>query len=87
MARHPRNRRGVSRRQVLRSGAAALGGRAALLAGASSLITKRYTLADSRQAVQDYRRSHDHHGRDRVRVGDNPVLASIQRADSAATRS
>jgi hypothetical protein len=53
MARHPRNRRGVSRRQVLRSGAAALGGRAALLAGASSLITKRYTLADSRQAVQD----------------------------------
>ena len=36
MAHHPRNRRGVSRRQVLRSGAAALGGSAALLAGADT---------------------------------------------------
>ena len=35
MAPHPRNRRGVSRRQVLRSGAAALGGSAALFAGAT----------------------------------------------------
>ena len=35
MAPHPRNRRGVSRRQVLKSGAAALSGSAALLAGAT----------------------------------------------------
>src|SRR5204863_9066161 len=35
MGRHPGNRRGVSRRQVLKSGAAALSGSAALLAGAT----------------------------------------------------
>ena len=35
MTSHPRTRRGVSRRQVLRSGAAALGGGTALLAGAT----------------------------------------------------
>ena len=41
MTSHPRNRRGVSRRQVLRSGAAALGVEVAAL------------LDQGRQAVQD----------------------------------